>query len=46
MKVTIRQRLGLQKGAAVNMTEGPIIKSILMFALPLFVGQLLQQPGV
>ena len=43
MKVTLRQRLGLQKGAAVNMTEGPIIKSILMFALPLFVGQLLQQ---
>ena len=44
MKVTLRQRLGLQKGAAqVNMTEGPIIKSILIFALPLFVGQLLQQ---
>lgn len=44
MKINIRQRLGLQKGAAaVNMTEGPISKSILMFALPLFMGQLLQQ---
>ena len=27
----------------VNMTEGPIAKGILRFALPLFVGQLLQQ---
>ena len=44
MKVTLRQRLGLQKGgAAVSMTEGPIAKSILMFAIPLFMGQLLQQ---
>ena len=44
MKVTLRQRLWLQKGgAAVSMTEGPIAKSILMFAIPLFMGQLLQQ---
>ena len=28
---------------AVNLTEGPIIKNILRFAIPLFVGQLLQQ---
>ena len=43
MKVTLRQRLGLQKGAAVNMTEGPIVKGILLFALPIFIGQLLQK---
>ena len=28
---------------AVNLTEGPIIKNILLFAIPLFMGQLLQQ---
>ena len=28
---------------AVNLTEGPIIENILRFAIPLFVGQLLQQ---
>ena len=28
---------------AVNLTEGPIIKNILLFAIPLFLGQLLQQ---
>lgn len=28
---------------SVNLTEGPIIKNILLFAIPLFVGQLLQQ---
>lgn len=39
-----RQRLGLKKGStAVNLTEGPIIKNILLFAIPLFMGQLLQQ---
>lgn len=39
-----RQRLGLQKEkTSVNLTEGPIVKSILLFAIPLFVGQLLQQ---
>lgn len=43
MKTTLRQRLGLQKGTAVNMLEGSIAKSILMFAIPLFMGQLLQQ---
>lgn len=29
--------------SAVNLTEGPIVKNILMFAIPLFMGQLLQQ---
>lgn len=29
--------------SAVNLTEGPIIKNILLFAIPLFMGQLLQQ---
>ena len=28
---------------AVDLTEGPIIKNILLFAIPLFIGQLLQQ---
>lgn len=28
---------------SVNLTEGPIIKNILLFAIPLFMGQLLQQ---
>ena len=37
-------RIGLKKeGTAVNLTEGPIVKKILLFAIPLFVGQLLQQ---
>ena len=42
--------IGLKKGmnrkkmtAAVNLTEGPIVKNILLFAIPLFLGQLLQQ---
>lgn len=43
MTINLRQRLGLQKGAAVNLLEGSIAKSILMFAIPLFMGQLLQQ---
>ena len=44
MKVNWKERLGLQKrSTAVNLTEGPIAKSILMFALPLLVGQILQQ---
>lgn len=44
MTVSLRKQLGLQKGeTAVNLTEGPIVKSILMFAIPLFMGQLLQQ---
>ena len=29
--------------SAVNLTEGTIVKNILMFAIPLFMGQLLQQ---
>ena len=32
-----------KKKTAVNLTEGPIIKNILIFAAPLFLGQLLQQ---
>lgn len=36
------QKLGKIK-TAVNLTEGPIIKNILLFAIPLFMGQLLQQ---
>lgn len=36
--------LGIKKRkTAVNLTEGPIIKNILLFAVPLFMGQLLQQ---
>ena len=36
--------LKVQKSkSAVNLTEGPIIKNILLFAIPLFMGQLLQQ---
>ena len=31
------------KKAAVNLIEGPIIKNLLLFAIPLFMGQLLQQ---
>ncbi len=37
-----RYRLGKKK-TAVNLTEGPIIKNLLLFAIPLFMGQLLQQ---
>ena len=45
MTAGLRQKFGLgkKKSTAVNLTEGPIIKSILLFALPLFMGQLLQQ---
>ena len=32
-----------KKKTAVNLIEGPIIKNILIFAAPLFLGQLLQQ---
>ena len=37
-------KIGLKRErTAVNLTEGPIVKNILLFAIPLFVGQLLQQ---
>ena len=37
-------KIGLKKeSTAVNLTEGPIVKNILLFAIPLFIGQLLQQ---
>ena len=32
-----------KKKTAINLTEGPIIKNLLLFAIPLFAGQLLQQ---
>ena len=32
-----------KKKSAVNLTEGPIINNIWLFAIPLFMGQLLQQ---
>ena len=32
-----------KESTALNLTEGPIIKNILLFAVPLFMGQLLQQ---
>ena len=32
-----------KKKAAIDLTEGPIIKNIVLFAAPLFLGQLLQQ---
>lgn len=39
-----KQHFGFQKrSSAVNLTEGTIWKSILLFAIPLFMGQLLQQ---
>ena len=37
-------KIGLKRErTAVNLTEGPIVKNILLFAVPLFIGQLLQQ---
>ena len=34
----------LKKGSgAINLTDGPIVKNLLLFAIPLFMGQLLQQ---
>lgn len=44
MNISIKQKLEFQKKeTTVNLTEGPIIKNILLFAIPLFMGQLLQQ---
>ena len=44
MTVSLRQNQKIKKAkTAVNLTEGPIIKNILLFAIPLFMGQLLQQ---
>lgn len=44
MTIGFRQRQKTEKiKTAVNLTEGPIIKNILRFAIPLFIGQLLQQ---
>lgn len=44
--MTISLKQGQTAGkpkTAVNLTEGPIVKNILRFAIPLFLGQLLQQ---
>lgn len=44
MKTKEMQSEGLpKKKLSANMTEGPIAQSILMFAIPIFIGQLLQQ---
>lgn len=42
--MTISLKKNFKKpAAAVDLTEGPIVKNILLFAIPLFLGQLLQQ---
>lgn len=44
MAIGLRQnKMEKRTKTAVNLTEGPIIKNIILFAIPLFVGQLLQQ---
>ncbi len=44
MTISLKQGKKCKKTkTAVNLTEGPIIKNILLFAIPLFMGQLLQQ---
>ena len=44
MTISLKKDMKLKKqAAAVNLTEGPIVKNILLFAIPLFLGQLLQQ---
>ena len=44
MTISLKQNQRTKKAkTAVNLTEGPIIKNILLFAIPLFIGQLLQQ---
>ena len=43
MTLSLKRDTNLKKKTAVNLTEGPIIKNILLFAIPLFMGQLLQQ---
>ena len=44
MTVSLKKGINIKKStAAVNLTEGPIVKNILLFAIPLFLGQLLQQ---
>lgn len=41
--MTISLKQSQKTKTAVNLTEGPIVKNILKFAIPLFMGQLLQQ---
>ena len=44
MTIGLKQnKMAKKVKTAVNLTEGPIIKNILLFAIPLFMGQLLQQ---
>lgn len=44
MTISLKQGQKTRKQrTAVNLTEGPIVKNMLLFAIPLFLGQLLQQ---
>ena len=44
MALNSKSDLKIKKSStAINLTEGPIVKNILLFAIPLFMGQLLQQ---
>ena len=44
MTISLNQSKNFKKQkTSVNLTEGPIVKNILLFAIPLFMGQLLQQ---
>lgn len=44
MSVKMKQgMLQHKKKASIELTEGPIVKNLLLFAIPLFIGQLLQQ---
>lgn len=44
MAIGLKKDTNIKKSTvAVNLTEGSIIKNILLFAIPLFLGQLLQQ---
>ena len=44
MALNSKSDLKIKKfSTAINLTEGPIVKNILLFAIPLFMGQLLQQ---
>lgn len=42
-KKSMELKVNLKKNIAVDLVEGPIVKNILLFAIPLFLGQLLQQ---
>lgn len=45
-KMSVKMKQGMlhhKKKASIELTEGPIVKNLLLFAVPLFIGQLLQQ---